>query len=130
MSCPKLHKEKGCVPKRRLHLKSKVIHGRKVTLQCAALQSLEAVAADLREKGIPLIVVSSYRTCREQAAIYNSGVRPCAKPGQSYHNIALAVDCYIKGAHYNETRRAFHAHGWNDFDPVNDSGHFTKGVTG
>jgi uncharacterized protein YcbK (DUF882 family) len=130
MGCPNLLTQRGCYPKRRLHLKRATIHGRTVTLQCAALESLKRVNEALRDKGIPLIVISSYRTCKEQAAIYNSGIRPCARPGESYHNIALAVDCYIKGAHYNETRHAFHAHGWNDFDPVSDSGHFTYRVTG
>jgi hypothetical protein len=39
-----------------------------------------------RQKGWKGSVTSGYRSVAEQARIYNSGVRPAAKPGQSNHN--------------------------------------------
>src|SRR5439155_26612583 len=39
-----------------------------------------------RANGWKGTVTSGYRSVAEQARIYNSGVRPAAKPGQSNHN--------------------------------------------
>jgi LAS superfamily LD-carboxypeptidase LdcB len=101
-----------------------------VVLQQEAMKSLESIEWVLRKKGIALIVVSSYRSCKEQAAIYNSGVRPAAKPGQSMHNIGVAVDLYFKPSQLDEIRAAFRNHNWQQFDPVNDPGHFTYRTKG
>jgi hypothetical protein len=44
-----------------------------------------------------LQVVSAKRTTEEQTAIYNSGVRPAARPGYSLHEKGMAVDLGLVG---------------------------------
>ena len=119
-------------PRKALNLVNKQVHGRKVTLQERAMVSLLRVEAKLkkRKQPIPLIVVQSFRTHAEQRAIYNSGVRPAAQPGTSWHEQGIAVDIYFKPRDLSAIRKAFKSEGWHQFDPVNDPGHFSKGVTG
>lgn len=129
-ACKPIVTTKGCYKPRRLQLRKATLHGRSVRLQCAAMQSLKKVYVELRSKNLELVVVSSYRSCAEQKAIYDSGVRPCARPGESYHNIGLAVDTYFRPAQATKIRAVFKKHGWHQFDTVNDPGHFTFHVTG
>jgi LAS superfamily LD-carboxypeptidase LdcB len=79
-----------------------------------------------KHQPIPLIIVQSFRSRKEQARIYNSGVRPCAPPGWSYHEQGVAVDVYFKPSDLPEIRKAFKAEHWYQFDEVNDPGHFSK----
>ena len=38
------------------------------------------------------LITEGYRSPERQKQIYDSGVRPCAQPGTSYHNYGLAYD--------------------------------------
>jgi hypothetical protein len=67
-------------------------------------QRIEAIderfAADLAKvlaQFPELRVVSARRTTEEQKAIYDSGVRPAARPGNSLHERGLAVDLGLVG---------------------------------
>jgi hypothetical protein len=45
-----------------------------------------------------LMIYFGYRSFEEQQKIYDSGVRPCAPPGKSFHNFKQAIDwCPLKG---------------------------------
>ena len=113
-------------PRKVLNLQRKEIHGHKVTLQERAMGSLLKVERDLRKQKVALIVVSSFRSHAEQRRIYDSGVRPAAKPGYSFHEQGVAVDLYVRPKDSSKTRKAMTAAGWYNFDPVNDSGHWSK----
>jgi hypothetical protein len=119
-------------PASALNLDRAQMHGRTVTLQERALKSLLLAEKNLksRRKPIPLIVVQSFRTHAEQKRIWNSGVRPAAPPGSSYHEQGLAVDMYFKAGDAAAIRKEMKKRGWHQFSVASDGGHFSYQVTG
>jgi hypothetical protein len=61
-------------------------------IQQPAINFINKADSDL---GVKLLVTDGYRSIEEQNKIYNSGVRPAAPGGLSYHNYGRAVDVAV-----------------------------------
>ncbi|NRP22385.1 hypothetical protein LPJGGPFB_05644 [Ensifer adhaerens] len=61
--------------------------------------------AELLKEFPSIKVVSAFRSFEEQRRIYDSGVRPAAKPGTSLHEKGLAADLNFGGMSADEIRR-------------------------
>lgn len=101
-----------------------------VTLQPAVINSLQDMPGALGRK-TARHAVSTYRSYAEQARIYNSGVRPAATPGSSYHQQGLAMDDpWLRTAAGHKALAWLLHHGWNSGASFGDPSHFTYRVTG
>jgi LAS superfamily LD-carboxypeptidase LdcB len=139
---PELKTELGCFPARKLNLRKATIRDRVVRLQARALWNLQnRVLLDMRRAHIPLIVVSSYRSCAEQCRLIEEHGGTCpdgisgivASVGQSYHNIGLAVDIHQPPlALIDEYRHIMEGNGWHNFSGRNgsDPNHWSYKVVG
>ena len=88
----------------------------------------------LRLSSEPIIVVQSYRTCRQQAlACRNICGDPsgcpgrCAKPGTSYHQLGAAIDITQGSLDLEGVVDALVDTGWCQSQPDSDPGHFSYG---
>jgi hypothetical protein len=104
---------------------------RGVTLQPVAMRAFRQALRLSRE---PIIVVQSYRTCREQAEACRGICGDpqgcpgrCAKPGTSYHQIGAAVDITQGSLDSAGVVRALMDSGWCQSQPSSDPGHFSFG---
>lgn len=122
----------GCYPERQLNLVTKNIDGVMVTLQEPAMNAL-INAAD--RCTVRIAIISSYRSCEEQKKLYDAYAACVAKyghvyqcglsapPGDSYHNIALAID--ITNYESRKVRVALKRNGWEWGASYGDKPHFT-----
>lgn len=126
---PDLYTNLGCPPRRRLHLRRMAYHEHVVILQARAMRSFENVVDDLRQRNIRIWIMSTYRSCTDQARVC-SGIcgNPhgcpgrCAPPGGSYHQLGLAIDSgVVNGASEQTLRNIYEKHGWHYFSPMNGS---------
>ena len=100
-----------------------------VTLKAEAMETfLEAEA----EVGHEIVVVESYRSCREQALACERicGTRRgcpglCAPPGLSWHQRALAIDVPQDMLDAPGVIDALEGAGWCQPLPASDAGHFS-----
>ena len=106
-----------------------LVTGEGVTLQPAALTAFRAAQ---REAGVPIPVVQSYRSCRQQRIACNdicgdpNGCEgTCAPPGLSWHQLGTAVDITQEGLDDERIPRALEANGWCQSLPGSDPGHFS-----
>ena len=133
--CPKLNDvHPGCPGRDKLHLKrTPELNGVTVVLQCEAHDHLARAFAEIKQRfGLHPKVISSYRTCAEQKKLYDAcrdgtGSCPAAKPGESYHNQARAVD--IGGASVpprfkTKVDRVMKEHGFFDGTAFADPYHY------
>jgi hypothetical protein len=102
-----------------------------VTLQPVAMRAFKRA---LRLSRGPIVVVQSYRSCRQQAlACRNicgdaSGCPGrCARPGTSYHQIGAAIDISQGSLDTAGVVGALRATGWCQSQPDSDPGHFSYG---
>ena len=100
-----------------------------VTLTAVAMDAFTATEALV---GHDIVVVQSYRTCREQAAVCERicGSRRgcpglCAPPGFSWHQRGLAVDITQDMLDTSGVVDALAANGWCQPLPSSDPGHFS-----
>lgn len=146
---PKLITNPHCAGPKELHLERSTFNGKVVRLQPRAMRSFEKhvyprIVKTCGPHG--LWIASSYRTCKEQEAACNGicgdgcagcpGL--CAPCGESFHQIALAMDAGAVHPRNNaEVRRAFYDNDWHNFSshdnlkPVGgDPWHFSYKETG
>lgn len=73
-------------------------HGRNIALRKEAFSALEALSQDFaREFGVPLVIVSGYRSASYQQRLWDLGKcndSLCAPPGYSEHQLGLAIDIF------------------------------------
>jgi len=124
--------EPGCFDKKRLDLVTENFNGVSVTLQKPAMEALRAAQHDCKER---IVVHSSFRSCAEQKKLYDAYAACVAKyghvyqcglsapPGDSYHNIALAID--ITNYESRKVRVALKRNGWEWGASYGDKPHFT-----
>jgi hypothetical protein len=94
------------------------------TLQRAAMKSLLGA-------GILPHVTSSYRSPKEQRALYAAKPGVAAEPGTSLHQQGLAIDIDTSWLGANPWVKHYLAsHGWHQFDPVNEPWHWSYRTTG
>ncbi len=102
-----------------------------VTLQPLAMTAFRAAQ---QEAGVPIPVVQSYRSCRQQRIACknicgdaNGCAGTCAPPGKSWHQLGAAVD--ITQAALDDPRipKALEDNGWCQALPDTDPGHFSFG---
>lgn len=116
-----------------------------------AAASFRLARQRLAELGVDVTVISSHRTMKEQAegfaAITSTVVDrrnfPVGRPGQSLHEVGLALDLAYTGytqifraeagpehVAVRAVREVMRLHGWFQFDRTNDPVHFSFGRIG
>jgi D-alanyl-D-alanine carboxypeptidase len=102
-----------------------------VTLQPAAMIAFRSAE---RQAGVPIPVVWSYRSCRDQReACRNICGNPngcpdlCAPPGGSWHQLGAAIDTTQEALDDRRIVRALFDNGWCQPLPGSDPGHFSFG---
>jgi len=110
-------------------LKTKAVSGRIAERIDGLDEAFAGKLAELLKRYPELDVISATRTTAEQAAIYNSGVRPAAKPGHSRHERGLAVDLGVGGAqklpqNYREITAFARTLGLESLERIGDPMHF------
>jgi LAS superfamily LD-carboxypeptidase LdcB len=80
----------------------------------------------------PVLVVQSYRSCRQQAEACRSICGDptgcpgrCASPGTSYHQLGAAVDLSQGSLDSSGVIHAMEEAGWCQSQPATDPGHFS-----
>jgi|ERR1700675_1786631 len=129
-------------PRVKLHLRTRTVFGKRVTLQARAMRSLRReIVPAMAKAGIPIAIVWSYRSCALQCALCKYYGVPCdvgkpgvvAAAGKSFHNIGLAIDINRPPTHLIAKYRAimgeFH---WFNFSGANgqDPNHWSYQVEG
>ena len=86
----------------------------------------------LREAGVPIPVVQSYRSCAEQRQACRSICGDpqgcpdrCAPPGLSWHQLGAAIDITQEGVDQPAIVTALGDNGWCQSLPGSDPGHFS-----
>jgi hypothetical protein len=82
-----------------------------------------------KASGITATITQGFRSTADQARIYNSGVRPAAQPGHSFHEFGLAADVYAtnpaqQGALISIGQKL----GLTNLANIGDAGHFQLGT--
>jgi hypothetical protein len=102
-----------------------------VTLQPLAMTAFRAAQ---QEAGVPIPVVESYRSCRQQRIACrnicgdaNGCAGTCAPPGRSWHQLGAAVDITQAGLDDDRIPTALEDNGWCQAVPDTDPGHFSYG---
>jgi hypothetical protein len=102
-----------------------------VTLQPLAMTAFRAAQ---QEAGVPIPVVQSYRSCRQQRIACkgicgdaNGCAGTCAPPGRSWHQLGAAVDITQAGLDDPRIPLALEDNGWCQAVPDTDPGHFSYG---
>lgn len=102
---------------------------RGVTLQPAAMRAFRKA---VRLAPSPVLVVQSYRSCRQQAEACRSICGDpagcpgrCASPGTSYHQLGAAVDLSQGSLDGPGVIHAMEEAGWCQSEPASDPGHFS-----
>src|SRR5439155_17920598 len=100
-----------------------------ITLQPAALKAYRQAQRAMHGR---IEVVSSYRTCGQQAMTCqrlcgnpNGCPGTCIKPGYSYHQLGLAIDVTQATLDAPGAKAALEAAGWCQSVPRTDPGHFS-----
>lgn len=102
-----------------------------VTLQPLAMTAFRAAQ---QEAGVPIPVVQSYRSCRQQRIACknicgdaNGCAGTCAPPGRSWHQLGAAVDITQAGLDDPRIPPALEDAGWCQAVPDTDPGHYSYG---
>jgi len=100
-----------------------------VTLQADAMKAFRKAQRTMHGR---IEVVSSYRTCAQQAVTCqricgnpNGCPGTCIKPGYSYHQLGLAIDVTQETLDTAGAKASLEAAGWCQSVPDTDPGHFS-----